>query len=109
MPAERKKQNDKGELWHFVLCLSGDKTRLSKRAITILYEICEEHLNGRYSIQIINIEDYPKIGKDKNIVASPTLIRELPEPVKRVIGDLSEREKALAALEIKREPLSSLH
>lgn len=109
MPAERKKQNDKGELWHFVLYLSGDETRLSKRAITNLYEICEEHLNGRYSIQIIDVEDYPKIGRDKNIIASPTLIRELPEPVKRVIGDLSEREKALAALEIKKEPLSSLH
>ncbi|MGZ3749280.1 MAG: circadian clock KaiB family protein [Pseudobdellovibrionaceae bacterium] len=107
MAAERKKQNGKGELelWHFVLYLSGEKTRLSRKAITNLYEICEEYLNGRYSIQIIDIEDYPKIGKDKNIIASPTLIRELPEPVKRVIGDLSEREKALLALAIKKKPL----
>jgi circadian clock protein KaiB len=102
---ERKKQNHKGKPWHFVLYLSGDKTRLSKRAIINLYEICEEHLNGKYSIQIIDIEVNPKVGRDKNIIASPTLIRALPEPVKRVIGDLSEREKALVALEIKRKPL----
>jgi circadian clock protein KaiB len=109
MPAERKKKNGKGELWHFVLYLSGGKTRLSKRAITNLYKICEEYLNGRYGIQIIDIEDYPEIGKDKNIIVSPTLIRELPKPLKRVIGDLSEREKALVALGIKKKPLSSLH
>ncbi len=88
-----------------MLYLSGGNTRLSKRAITNLYEICEELLNGRYTIQIIDIEDHPEIGRDKNIIASPTLIRELPEPIKRLIGDLSEREKALAALEIKRQPL----
>jgi circadian clock protein KaiB len=108
MPAERNKQKSKGVVWYFVLYLSGHKTRLSKRAITNLYEICEEYLHGRYTIQIIDIEERPKIGRDKNIIASPTLIRELPEPVKRVIGDLSEREKALAVLEIKRKPLSSL-
>jgi len=103
---ERRKQSKQGEPWHFVLYLSGGKTRLSKRAITNLYEICEELLKGRYTIQIIDIEDHPEIGREKNIIASPTLIRELPEPLKRVIGDLSEREKVLAALKIKREPLS---
>ncbi len=82
-----------------MLYLSGGKTRLSKRAITNLYEIREEHLNGRYSIQIIDIEEQPEIGSKKNIIASPPLIRELPEPVKRVMGDLSEREKALVAFE----------
>ena len=105
MATERRKQSKRGAPWHFVLYLAGAKTKLSKRAITNLYEICEELLNGRYTIQIIDIEDHPEIGSEKNIIASPTLIRELPEPLKRVIGDLSEREKALAALEIKREPL----
>jgi circadian clock protein KaiB len=84
-----------------VLYLSGGKTRLSKGAIENLNEICEEHLYGRYRIQIIDIEDEPEIGFEKNVIASPTLIRELPEPVKRVTGNLSEREKALVALEIR--------
>jgi circadian clock protein KaiB len=88
--------------WQFVLCLSGSKTRLSKRAIENLHDICEEHLTGRYSIQVIDIEEQPQIGIEKNVIASPTLIRELPEPVKRVIGDLSEREKALVSLQIKK-------
>lgn len=64
-------------------------------------DICEEHLRGRYSIQIIDIEEHPQIGIEKNIIASPTLARKLPEPVRRVIGDLSQREKALVALEIR--------
>jgi circadian clock protein KaiB len=102
--AERRKQKSEGEQWQLILYVSGGKTRLSKRAIQNLNEICEEHLKGRYSIQIIDIEEHPEIGIKKNIIASPTLIRELPEPVKRVIGDLSQKEKALVALEVKKAP-----
>jgi circadian clock protein KaiB len=100
---ERKKQKDEVVQWIFVLYVSG-KTRLSRGAIRNLNEICEEHLEGRYSIRIIDIEKQPHIGTEKGIIASPTLIRELPEPVKRIIGDLSEREKALVAMDIKKIP-----
>ena len=101
--AERgmKKSGDKE--WQFVLYVSGGRTRPSRRAIENLNAICEEYLEGRYSIQIIDIEEHPQIGIEKNIIASPTLIRELPEPLRRVIGDLSEREKALVALQIKQD------
>lgn len=99
MAAELRTNNKE---WQFVLYLSGSKTRLSKRAIENLHDICEKHLKGRYSIQVIDIEEQPQIGVEKNIIASPTLIRELPEPVKRVIGDLSEREKALVSLQIRK-------
>ena len=102
MAAEPRTNNKE---WQFVLYLSGGTTGLSKRAIENLNAICEEYLEGRYSIQIIDIEERPEIGIEKNIIASPTLIRELPEPVKRVIGDLSHREKALVALQIKKRPV----
>ena len=93
MRAKRREQNNQGGLWHFVLYLSGGETKLSKRAIENLDKICEEHLNDRYSIQTINIEKQPEIGIRKGIIASPTLIRELPEPVKRVIGNLQKRKR----------------
>ena len=102
MEREREREREDKQ-WNFVLYLSGSKTRLSKRAIENLKEICEEYLNGRYRIRIIDIEDRPQIGIDKNIIASPTLIRESPVPVKRVIGDLSDREKALVAVGIKKK------
>ena len=100
---ERERERGEDKEWNFGLYLSGSNTRLSKRAIENLNSICEEHLNGRYCLQIIDIEEYPQIGIDKNIIASPTLIRESPVPVKRVIGDFSEREKALVAVGIKKK------
>ncbi len=104
MVLQQRKEKRQPEQWVFSLYVSTRSTRLSKRAIQNLYDICEEYLKDEYRIEIIDIEEHPQIGIDKNIIASPTLIRELPEPVKRVIGDLSEREKALVALEIKRKP-----
>ena len=101
LDAQRRQKGER-EQWAFVLYLSSRNTRLSKRAIQNLNEICEEHLKGKYNIEIVDIEEHPEIGIEKQIIASPTLIRELPEPLKRVIGDLSETEKALVALEIKK-------
>jgi circadian clock protein KaiB len=100
-PMKRKREE---EQWELILYVSGGETRLSKRAIKNLNEICEEHLRGRYSIEIIDIEKHPEIGIKKNIIASPTTIREMPEPLKRIIGDLSDREKALVALQIANKP-----
>ncbi len=100
MLAEEKKEKIPRKQWVFVLYVSARNTRLSKRAIQNLHDICEEYLKGEYGIQMVDIEEEPEIGKEKNIIASPTVVRELPEPLKRVIGDLSEREKALVALGI---------
>lgn len=102
MSDEQTTQKSKKERWIFVLYVSGGLTRLSKRAIKNLSDICEAHLKDQYSIEVIDIEVHPEIGIEQNIIASPTLIRELPEPIKRIIGDLSEGEKTLAALGIKK-------
>ncbi len=102
----RKKKNQ-DERWDFVLYVSDNQTSLSRQAIENLNEICEKHIKDRYSIQIIDVKDRPEIAFEKNIIATPTLIRKLPEPVKRAIGDLSESEKALVTLEIRTHPFQS--
>lgn len=102
MPDKQMTQKSANERWVFILYVSGGLTRLSRRAIENLNDICEAHLKGQYSIEVIDIEVHPEIGIERNIIASPTLIRELPEPVRRIIGDLSENEKTLKALGIKK-------
>ncbi len=101
------KKINQDERWEFVLYVSDVQTSLSRQAIENLNEICEKHLKGRYSIQIIDVKERPEVAIEKNIVATPTLIRKLPEPIKQAIGDLSENEKALVGLEIRTHPFQS--
>jgi circadian clock protein KaiB len=69
-------------------------------AIANLKKICEQHLPGRYEIEVIDLIKDPALARRHQIVAIPTLIRELPEPLKRIIGDLSNVEKVLVGLDI---------
>ena len=96
---------DKNEQWIFVLYISGGLTKLSMKAIENLNDICEAYLKCKYSIEIIDIEENPEIAIEQNIMASPTLIRALPEPIKRIINDLSKGENTLVALGIKKAAL----
>lgn len=70
------------------------------RAIENLNHICESELQGKYNLEIIDIKENPDIAKDKMLVTIPTLIQELPLPIRRIVGDLSDREKVLRGLEI---------
>ncbi len=70
----------------------------STRAVRNLKEICEQHLPGRYELQIIDIYQQPNLAEQEQIIAAPTLVKKFPLPVRRLIGDLSERGKVLAAL-----------
>jgi circadian clock protein KaiB len=76
-------------------------TLRSMRAIENLKEICEEHLQGRYDLEVIDIYQKPALAKDEQIVALPTLIKKLPLPLRRVIGDLSDTEHVLFGLDIR--------
>jgi circadian clock protein KaiB len=76
------------------------QTPKSMAAIANLKKICEQHLPGRYEIEIIDLIKNPALARRHQIVAIPTLIRELPEPLKRIIGDLSNVEKVLVGLDI---------
>ena len=77
------------------------QTPKSIAAISNLKKICEQHLPGRYEIEIIDLMKDPALAMRHQIVAIPTLIRQLPEPLKRIIGDLSNAEKVLVGLDIR--------
>lgn len=76
-------------------------TRRSQKAITNLNSICEEYLRGSYDLQVVDIYQSPVMAKDADILAAPTLVKQLPLPVRRLIGDLSERGRVLVLLDLK--------
>lgn len=87
------------DIWHLRLYIAGDSPK-SRAALANLTRICEEQLPGQYEIEVIDLVKEPKLAKAHQIVAIPTLIRQLPEPMKRVIGDLSDADKALLSLDL---------
>ncbi len=89
-----------GEKWQLRLYTAG-QTPKSLAAIKNLKKVCEEHLAGRYEIEIIDLLKNPRLAKDDQIVAIPTLVRKLPDPVRKIIGDLSNTERALVGLQLK--------
>lgn len=95
--------NTAGSTYVLRLYVTGS-TPKSRRAIENLHQICEEHLKGRYDLEIVDIYQDSDAARDAQIVAAPTLIKQLPEPLRRVIGDLSDREKVLAGLNLIRAP-----
>jgi len=76
------------------------KTPKSERAIANLKEICEKELEGLYELQIIDVLESPQLAEDEKILATPTLIKDLPPPLKRIIGDLSNSERVLLGLDL---------
>ena len=72
----------------------------SRHAITNLRRICKENLDGRYDIIIIDVLERPQLAEDEKILATPTLIKDLPPPLRRIIGDLSNKEKVLLGLDL---------
>ena len=78
-------------------------TSRSRRAIMNLDNICREFLKGRYDLEVIDVYQKPTLAKDEQIIAAPTLIRKLPLPIRRIIGDLSDREAVLLGLDLKRK------
>ncbi|MBZ0156224.1 MAG: circadian clock KaiB family protein [Alphaproteobacteria bacterium] len=76
-------------------------TRKSSRAIENLREFCEEHLKGRYRLEVIDIYQHPELAESEQVIVAPTLIKKLPLPLRKFIGDLSETEKILKGFNIK--------
>ena len=77
------------------------KTPKSEAAITNLQRICETDLKREYEMQVIDVLENPQLAEDEKILATPTLIKELPPPLRRIIGDLSDKEKVLLGLYLK--------
>jgi circadian clock protein KaiB len=83
------------------------QTRKSLMAIANLQKICDEHLAGRYQIEVIDLLKTPTIARGDQILAIPTLIRKLPPPIKKIIGDLSNIERVLVGLDVRSMPANS--
>jgi len=85
--------------YKLVLYVAGT-TPKSLEAFANLKKMCEEHLKGQYTIDVVDLLRNPKLAKGDQIVAIPTLVRKLPPPLKKIIGDLSNQEKVLVGLNI---------
>ena len=90
----------RGQTFSLRLYVAG-QTPKSVLAFTNLKQICEEHLLGRYEIEIIDLLENPQLARGDQILAVPTLVRRLPEPIKKIIGDLSNTERVLVGLDLR--------
>ena len=97
---QQERPEEDTELWRLRLYVAG-QTPKSLTAFANLKKICEEHLAGKYQIEIIDLLENPTLAKGDQILAIPTLVRKLPEPVKKIIGDLSNTERVLVGLDLR--------
>ena len=88
------------ERWQLRLYVAGQTPRCLA-AFANLKKLCEEHMDGNYSIEIIDLLEKPQLAQGDQILAIPTLVRKLPEPVRKIIGDLSNTERVLVGLDLK--------
>ena len=88
------------ELWELRLYVAGQTPR-AIAALENLKKICEEHLAGQYTIEVIDLLKNPQLASGDQILAVPTLVRKLPEPVRKIIGDLSNEERVLVGLDLR--------
>src|ERR1700760_4380098 len=86
--------------WELKLYVAG-KTAKSVTALNNLKKYCEEHLKGQYQIEVIDLLVQPQLAEGDQIFAIPTLVRKVPEPIRKIIGDLSDEEKVLVGLDIR--------
>jgi len=91
--------NADAKKWNLRLYVAG-QTPKSIVALANLKRICDEHMNGQYKIEIIDLMENPQLAQRDQIVAIPTLVRELPSPLKRIIGDLSNTDRVLVGLDV---------
>jgi circadian clock protein KaiB len=96
--AEREPE-DSGDRWVLKLYVAGQTPR-STAALENLRSICENHLGGRYTIEVIDLAENPRLARTDQIVAVPTLVRKLPEPMRKIIGDLSNQDRVIVGLRL---------
>ena len=90
----------RGGAWDLRLYIAGQTPR-SIAALTNLKRICEQYLKGKYRIEVIDLLVNPQLSRDDQIVAIPTLVRKLPVPIRKIIGDLSDTERTLVGLQLR--------
>jgi circadian clock protein KaiB len=95
-----------GAAWNLRLYVAG-QSRKSLAAIANLRRICEQYLPGQYEIEVIDLLQHPQLAQGDQILAIPTLVRKLPTPMRKIIGDLSNTERALVGLDLRSRPGAS--
>ena len=96
----KKKKAPAHETWELRLYTAGPSAK-SLAAFANLKKICDEHLPGRYTIEVIDLLKTPQLARGEQIVAIPTLVRKLPAPIRRIVGDLSNEERTLVGLQLR--------
>jgi circadian clock protein KaiB len=103
-PASLQEINDSGaepgEVWELRLYIAGQTPR-SIAAFANLKRLCEEHLPGRYNIEVVDLVKHPQLAAGDQILAIPTLVRKLPQPLRKIVGDLRDTERALVGLQLR--------
>ena len=92
-----------GEVFDLRLYVAGQSPH-SVRAVENLHRVCDQHLAGRYRIEVIDLIEHPKLVRGDEIIAVPTLVRRLPEPIRSIIGDLSDTDRVLVGLQLRPSP-----
>jgi len=95
-----RKARATGAFFDLRLYVAGQTAR-SLAALANLQKICNEHLDGRYRIKVIDLLENPQLARGDQILALPTLVRKLPQPIRRLVGDLSDTERALVGLDLR--------
>ena len=98
-----KAKQERAEMYILRLYVTG-MTPKSINAIENIRKICEEHLKGKYTIEVIDLQKNPQLAAGDQILAIPTLVRKIPEPLRKIIGDLSNTERVLVGLDIRPKP-----
>jgi circadian clock protein KaiB len=96
-------ENPETERWELRLYVAG-QTVNSVKALDNLKKLCEKHMAGQYLIEVIDLIQNPKLARGDQIIAVPTLVRKLPVPVRKIIGDLSDTERVLVGLDLRSRP-----
>jgi len=92
--------SDGPEAWKLRLYVAGQMPHTT-RALENLMRICEKHLAGRYEIEVVDVLQNPHLARGDRVLAVPTLVRKLPEPVRKIVGDLSDEERVLVDLDLR--------
>jgi circadian clock protein KaiB len=99
-PRKPRKTRADPEFFDLRLYIAGQTAR-SLAALANLQRICDEHLAGRYRLEVIDLLERPQLARGDQIFALPTLVRKLPEPIRKLVGDLSDTERALVGLDLR--------
>jgi circadian clock protein KaiB len=100
IPTERSEVVEEPEHWHLRLYVAGQSPK-SLTAFANLIRLCEEHLPSRYDVEVVDLLENPQLAAGDEIIAIPTVVRRLPAPMRKIIGDLSDVDRVLVGLQLR--------